>query len=180
MSKNHKTDIKVGDHVQWSRFGRTGDTGEVLKVTHKKQPQPGGVFAHVRVRWDSNGHEGTVEDRQLKRLAKGSSNARPKGLSEEGQRAHKAIMTLLMREGANNTYGCHTFYSPTEWVERGEEYGLQSLLLVVYDGSEAAPYFSLDSDYPHYTRHTKMSEALEAAGFFAEECTTWYSAIYKK
>lgn len=55
--------IQVGDRVRWSYLGKQGDTGVVLRVTPKQLS--GGSAAIVRVRWDSNGHVGSVEDRVL-------------------------------------------------------------------------------------------------------------------
>lgn len=63
--------LRIGDRVQWSFFGKTGDTGTVLRVFPRpKRPQPGGVRAMVEVRWDANGYVGRVEDRKLKCLGK--------------------------------------------------------------------------------------------------------------
>lgn len=57
--------LKIGDKVQYDFMGKVGDTGTVIKVTPKRL-HTGGSTAHIRVRWDSNGHEGTVEERSLK------------------------------------------------------------------------------------------------------------------
>jgi hypothetical protein len=56
--------IKVGDKVRWEFLGRIGDTGTVLRVTPRKHAG-GGVLASVRVRWDSSGYVGLVDDRVL-------------------------------------------------------------------------------------------------------------------
>lgn len=74
--------------------------------------------------------------------------------------------------------GCRAFYSPQEWSERGEKYGKESFLVVVHDGGDLAPYFSLD--YQKYDQYNKMEEALGKIGYFQEQCTSWYSAIYPK
>lgn len=72
--------------------------------------------------------------------------------------------------------GCRAFYTPQEWRERGEQYGLNSALVVVYDGGDHAMFF----DYNHecYRAIDRMNEALAKVGYYFECCTCWYSAIY--
>jgi hypothetical protein len=77
-----------------------------------------------------------------------------------------------------NTGGCRAFYSPQEWEEREEEYGLNADLIVVHDGGDLTEFF--DWNRCQYSWIEKMSEALEAKGYFVEQCTCWYSAIYKE
>jgi len=69
------------------------------------------------------------------------------------------------------------FYTPAEWRARGERYGLKSELIVVHDGGDLAPFFN--PDYMCWSLHTAMNETLEKAGYYAEPCTSWYTAIYK-
>ena len=66
-----KTLFRVGDRVVRNKaVGGTIDRGDVagtiLKVTNAPHGS-GGTCARIRVRWD-NGHEGSLEDRQLVRL----------------------------------------------------------------------------------------------------------------
>lgn len=70
-----------------------------------------------------------------------------------------------------------SFYSPKEWKARGERYGLQSELIVVHDGGDLASFFN--PDYGSWKLQSAMNEALEKVGYYAEPCTTWYTAIYK-
>jgi len=54
----------------------------------------------------------------------------PTGLNDL---ARKTAQTILETIGPEiDTGGCRLFYSPQEWKERGEEYGLKSLLIVVW------------------------------------------------
>ena len=69
------------------------------------------------------------------------------------------------------------FKTPQEWAERGEDYGLKSVLVVLHDGGNQAPYLNLD--YCAYKCHEKMAEALRDIGYYVEQCTCWYSAVYK-
>ena len=69
------------------------------------------------------------------------------------------------------------FYSPREWRARGELYGLQGELIVVHDGGDLAPFFN--PDYEDWDAQSDMNAALKEAGYYAEPCTTWYTAIYK-
>ena len=78
------------------------------------------------------------------------------------------------------TGGCRTFYTSAEWRARGEDYGRESLLIVCHDGGDVAEFFSYDAAYDagSYDMLERMDEALRAAGYRAEQCTRWYSAIY--
>lgn len=103
--------------------------------------------------------------------------AEPEDLSADGERAYKAIIAVLQSEGVLNSGGSKVFYSPAQWKARGEEFGLNSELIVVHDGGDHAPYFNLD--YQDYLAHAKMDLALKKASLYAETQTTWYSAIFK-
>jgi hypothetical protein len=70
-----------------------------------------------------------------------------------------------------------SFYTPKEWKDRGERYGLQSELIVVHDGGDLASFFN--PDYGSWKLQSAMDAALEKVGYYAEPCTSWYTAIYK-
>jgi hypothetical protein len=74
--------------------------------------------------------------------------------------------------------GCRAFYSPAEWRERNEKFGTGGCLIVCYDGGELRRHMTLDSE--DYKAVDAMQAALGAVGFYAEECTGWYGAIYRK
>ena len=77
MAQVKKTPFKVGDRVVRNKavggpIAQRGDmTGTILKVTDAPFGA-GGTRARVRVRWD-NGHEASVEDRQIVLVKQGSS-----------------------------------------------------------------------------------------------------------
>jgi hypothetical protein len=73
--------------------------------------------------------------------------------------------------------GCRAFYSPDEWAKRGEEYGTKSLLVVVHDGGDLAS--ACNMDYCEYGMHDHMVKTLEKHGLYIEQCTCWYSAVYR-
>jgi hypothetical protein len=73
--------------------------------------------------------------------------------------------------------GCRAFYTPEEWMERGEQYGLSSVLIICHDGGDMAPFFN--SDYEAYGWMEVMDNALRKEGFWAEPCTSWYTAVYR-
>jgi hypothetical protein len=100
----------------------------------------------------------------------------PEGLCERGRAAWRAIMDRLHEEGRLHSGGCRVFYSPAEWKERGEQYGTESLLIVVHDGGDHAGYFTLDAFA--YAALDRMQEDLACVGAYAETCTSWYSAVY--
>lgn len=107
----------------------------------------------------------------------------PAGLDEKGQKAYQIIVEYLI---ANNlaTTELQAFYSPTEWRARGEEYGGESHLVVMYDGCTSLKrVFSMDACYESgraegYKHYEALGDKLAEAGLFFEECTRWYSAIY--
>ena len=74
--------------------------------------------------------------------------------------------------------GCRAFYTPKEWKERGEKYGQDSKLIVVYDGGDLYPLFSYMSECREAQR--KVDQALEELGYYHEPCTGWYSAVYER
>jgi hypothetical protein len=113
----------------------------------------------------------------------------PAGLSADGQAAYKAIMAVLNKHEQTYTGGCRAFYSPAEWKARGEEYGTEAELIVVYDGGALRPFFSMDAAYDHfhhmpaakrYDWYEEMQAALGAKGLYFEECTGWYCAVFKR
>lgn len=100
----------------------------------------------------------------------------PAGLSGEGQVAAGLILQLLEDKQATYHGGGGRFYSPEEWADRGEEYGLNSLLIITHDGGDHAPVFNLD--YGAYDLNEELSQVLKGHGMFVEACTSWYSAVY--
>lgn len=135
-------------------------------------------------------------------MNKAEEFARPVGLSAIGNKAYDVIMAELKKNCGDmlSTGGCRTFYSPKEWEERGEEYARGSELVVVYDGGDVRPFFSMDAaydldmmlaehyraygksmpaDYKPYRRYEAMREKLAEVKVYPEEGTGWYSGIYK-
>jgi len=100
----------------------------------------------------------------------------PEGLTPEARTAAELIVEFLTENEITYTGGCQTFFTPQEWRERGEDYGTDAVLIVAYDGSSVGRAFSLDR-YDYATVEA-MSERLAQAGYLAQECTVWYSAIY--
>jgi hypothetical protein len=74
--------------------------------------------------------------------------------------------------------GCRAFYTPGEWKERREKYGTDSVLVLVHDGGDLAPFCNYD--YCQYGKIESLNEALAERGYWFECCTSWYSAVYKK
>jgi hypothetical protein len=122
----------------------------------------------------------------------------PEGLDKDGESAYRTVVEYLEKHKLLFTGGCRVFYSPEEWKERGEQYGRESKLIVVYDGAEARYCFSMDACYEHedfvqelidsglkvakrnrYALYEDMQAELSKIGLFFEECTGWYSAVYK-
>jgi hypothetical protein len=125
----------------------------------------------------------------IHKLDKGHDLDMPPGLNDAGQRAHKIIVEYLKKHDLTNTGGCKAFYAPAEWKE---QYGDDSHLVVVYDGGDMRPVFSMDAAYEvdcaiyqetrqprePYSLYEGMLAALREAGLYFEECTGRYSAVY--
>ena len=100
----------------------------------------------------------------------------PADLSEKGIKAHRVLVQYLKLQGLTDTGGCTAFRSPKEWAERGETYGKDSHLIVVYDGGDHRAAFTLDGT--QYATVEAMQQQLATVGCFFEECTGWYGAVY--
>lgn len=138
--------------------------------------------------------------------------AKPANLSAQGEQAHAAIVAHLCEHNLaapSSTHG-FAFYAPTAWRARGEEYGRDSELILVYEGSALRSVFSLDGalesyeqvrdsaaylleEFPSiaplvektvaqgpYVAYERMVAAMAKAGFYIEECTRWYAAVYPR
>lgn len=95
--------------------------------------------------------------------------AMPSDLSPEGQKAWRIVMERLVHHGLTFTGGCRTFYSPKEWRERRETYGIESELIVVYDGGEVGFLFEYDRDMACGYRH--IEDLIAALGAMGSETT---------
>lgn len=102
---------------------------------------------------------------------------RPEGLSEKGNAAYYAIRYFLKEKHLEGTGGCKAFYSPAEWAARRERYGAKSELVIVYDGGDVGDAFSHDREC--YGLIDQLATRLRELGLYSEECTGWYSAVYK-
>lgn len=98
----------------------------------------------------------------------------PEDLSAEARKVAEAIRVLLGPDAYGG--GCRAFYSPEEWAERGEEYGGNSVLVLVHDGGDLARYCNYE--YGAWDFNSELNEKLRALGYFVEGCTSWYSAVY--
>ena len=98
--------------------------------------------------------------------------AEPPGLDEKGRLARRIIGAFSKRHQlADDAY----FYSPAQWTLRGEAFGTDSKLIVVYDGSEFASLYN--THYKAEALLEKLQQQLEKHGMFIEQCTVWYSVV---
>jgi len=97
-------------------------------------------------------------------------------LSRKGREAAECIVEFLKSRDMTDHGGGGRFYGPEQWDERGESYGLGSLLIVTHDGGAHAPAFSYD--YECYDLMQELDQELKKIGVYVEQCTGWYSAIY--
>lgn len=100
----------------------------------------------------------------------------PDGLPPRGVVAATVIREFLEEKDATFHGGGGKFYSPEEWQDRGEEYGLRSVLVITHDGGDHAPAFNID--YGAYAFQEELASRLRAHGLYVEQCTSWYSAVY--
>jgi len=100
----------------------------------------------------------------------------PARLSSRGRAAAEEILAFLREKDMTDHGGGGRFYSPQEWEDRGEEYGLGSLLVVTHDGGDHAPAFNWD--YEAYDLMEELRLRLQKIGVYVEQCTSWFSAIY--
>jgi uncharacterized protein (TIGR02996 family) len=101
----------------------------------------------------------------------------PPELSPRGKEAAQLILDFLLAEGLTGTCGCQAFYSSQQWKERGEEFGPDSLLILVYDGGDIDT--CMDPLKGQHELVDRFQQHLERNGFVIEPCTHWYSAIYE-
>jgi len=139
-----------------------------------------------------------MKNNSLEAMHNTKNLAMPERLDTDGKRAYSTIKKYLDNFSHIETGGCQTFYSPKEWEDRGEEYGIGSKLIVVYDGGDMRPYFNMDAAYDGhcmlaefyedvgdsllndpYHSYESMQSALRKEGLYFEECTNWYAAVYK-
>lgn len=100
-------------------------------------------------------------------------------LTGEALRIADAVIAMITQDkGGEAPYGgggC-AFYTPEAWRERGEEYGCNAVLILVHDGGDLAMYCNYD--YGAYKAIDRLADKLRAMGYYAEQCTSWYTAIY--
>ena len=101
----------------------------------------------------------------------------PADLCEDGRQAANVIRDFLAEHDATNHGGGGKFYSPSQWADRGEAYGTNSLLVITHDGGDHAGAFNLD--YEQYEMNNELQKRLMSRGMFVEGCTCWYSAVYR-
>lgn len=91
----------------------------------------------------------------------------------------RKVRAVVMRTMGSKAYsgGCRAFYTPEEWKAKGERFGTESVLVLVHDGGTLASFCNWD--YCETDRVERLQRNLREAGYFIEQCTTWFSAVYK-
>lgn len=102
----------------------------------------------------------------------------PPGLNEQQLAAYTAVMQYLTDRDLLWSGGQHVFKSPAQWSERNEEFGLDSLLIVLHDGGQHRPAFYVYEGIFERPLRAGMDGHLRSQGFRIVNCTCWYSAIY--
>ncbi|WP_422626945.1 hypothetical protein [Rhodococcus sp. (in: high G+C Gram-positive bacteria)] len=101
----------------------------------------------------------------------------PDGLNPLGKTVAETIRKFFVDQQIDRHDGGGSFYSPQEWADRDEEYGLGSLLVITHDGGSHAVAF--DPEYHGSGVQESFRKELSAIGVYVENCTSWYSAVYK-
>ena len=94
-------------------------------------------------------------------------------MPEESMKVYYLIKDFIRRHKLR-TGGCKTFYTPTEWRYRKEEFHNTSLLVMVYDGSEVKELVQGGR------LGEKFIKYLDKHGYYPEEGHHWNCGIYKK
>lgn len=109
----------------------------------------------------------------------------PTGLSRNARKLALAIVKLAKER---NWYaGQKVFWSPKEWKEKGERYGEGAAFIVIHEGGDHAPYFSMDHAYEtgSYKQYEEQLKLLSEHDFWSEGIYRWstsineYKEIYK-
>ncbi|NLE78110.1 MAG: hypothetical protein GX610_00735 [Rhodococcus sp.] len=101
----------------------------------------------------------------------------PTDLSKEGKEAAELLKQFFTEKGITDHGGGGRFYSPSEWKDRGEQWGTESLLIITHDGGDHASAFAYD--YGNYSLIDELQTRLGHINVFAEQCTSWYTALYR-
>jgi hypothetical protein len=101
----------------------------------------------------------------------------PDGLTDHGRRAAEIIRDFCREHGL--TSGQRVFHTP---AERSGDYGDNSELVVMHEGTDANRALSMDGAYEQnrgdYGLYEALQERLRGAGVYLEQCTRWCSAVY--
>ena len=109
----------------------------------------------------------------------------PTGLSVKATKAAEIIRAFASEYDLMFTGGCHIFVNPTEWRSRtawpSAQYGGNSLLIVLHEGTASDVCLSLDGAYDRgsYDLYEALSKKLRGVGVYLEQCTRCYSALYE-
>jgi hypothetical protein len=88
------------------------------------------------------------------------------------------VLRCLRLHKATYTGGCPAFYSQAQWAARGESYGHNAVLIICHDGGALPPFFA--DNYNDRRAYEAMAAELDKAGFWVEQCTATFSAVYKR
>ena len=102
-----------------------------------------------------------------------------KHLSGEALKIATAICDMIRADKGGEPYGggCTAFYTPEKWRERGEKYGLDSVLILCHDGGDLSVYCNPYEN--NYISQGRLESILQPLGYWFEPCTAWYTAVYK-
>lgn len=99
----------------------------------------------------------------------------PDALSEEAKAAYDVILKFLIDWKLTFTGGCTAFKNPKTWDDG--YFGKNAILIVLHDGGNVGCAFSYDK--MQYDIVEAMQARLKKVGLYAEQCTSWYSAIHR-
>lgn len=100
----------------------------------------------------------------------------PDNATEEQKTLCKLITSWCVDRKLVSTGGCKVFYTAEDWLNRGQVYGREATLIIAHDGGDMARVCNID--YEAYDLVDKFAKFLETHGYYMEQCTSWYSAIY--
>ena len=103
----------------------------------------------------------------------------PTGLSRKARKLALALAKLAKERNWNA--GQKVFWSPKQWRDKGEPYGENSSLIILHEGGDHAPFFSMDYSYEagSYDQYEEQLKFLSGYGFWSEGIYRWSTAIYE-
>jgi hypothetical protein len=88
----------------------------------------------------------------------------------------RGVLTEYFGSSDQKEWGDLNFWTPKAWKDKGEEYGLDGLAVMTFEG---AVYPLLNYGEDGWKFHTMLNERLKAKGLWFEMGYAWSLAVYE-